>query len=117
MSDLIDIYTLELPFWAKRYIASMPVLARRAGIDSWRAENYLFVWSKDSVDYFCRNMEDIHHTVSILECSTNNKNPGWSLQESIDLEIRSLEEERKTLWYSLNAVRSKIKELEGLKNE
>jgi hypothetical protein len=37
MSNLTDVYSLDLPAWAKRYISSMPVLARRAGIDTWKA--------------------------------------------------------------------------------
>lgn len=111
-SHLTDIYALNLPKWAKDHLWDFYTLAKRAKIDQWRVENNCFVWNKDGVDYFCRNIEDIHRTVATLSCDWNNDNPGWTIQQSVNEEIRQLRIEQQEIKTQLERIQTKIKRLE-----
>lgn len=77
---------ITLPKWAQNHSWSLPTLFRRAGMTDQKissCRNFL-IWNKN----VCRSMDDVHHVVSITECQ--GKNPGWTLEESVDLELRQL---------------------------
>ncbi|MTJ14701.1 hypothetical protein FJR11_19390 [Anabaena sp. UHCC 0187] len=116
MSTTLDIYALTLPKWAKPHTWSFPTLAKRAGIDEWRVEGSLFIWSKDSVDYVCRNMNDIHTVVTILENTWNEyKNPGWTLEQSVNEELLTLRGDKEEAEEKLDRINARIETLETWK--
>ena len=116
MSTKLDSYSFKLPKWAEPHIWNFPTLAKRAGIDEWRVEGFLFIWSKDSVDYVCRNMNDIHTVVTILESTWNeHKNPGWTLEQSVDAELLTLKADKEEVEEKLDRINAKIENLKTWK--
>lgn len=116
MLTTLDIYSFTLPKWAEPHTWSFPTLAKRAGIDEWRVEGFLFIWSKDSVDYVCRNMNDIHTVVTILECTWNElKNPGWTLEQSVDAELLTLRADKEEAEEKLDRINARIENLKAWK--
>jgi hypothetical protein len=111
-----DINSLTLPIWAKPYTCDFPSLAKKAEIDKWRVERSLFIWSKNSVDYVCRNMDDVRRIVNMLETTWNeHRNPGWTLEQSIDAELMNLSADKEETEEKLNRINARIKALKTWK--
>jgi len=108
-----DINSLTLPIWAKPYACDFPSLAKKAEIDKWRVERSLFIWSKNSVDYICRNMDDVRRIVNMLEW--NDENLGWTLEQSVDAEISNLSADKEEIEEKLNRINARIKALKTWK--
>ena len=116
MSTKLNIYSFKLPKWAEPHTWNFPTLAKIEGIDEWRVEGFLFIWSKDSVDYVCRNMNDIHTVVTILESTWNeHKNPGWTLEQSVDAELLTLKADKEEVQEKLDRINAKIENLKTWK--
>ena len=109
MKDLI------LPKWAQNHSWSLPTLFRRAGMTDQKISscgNFL-IWNKKDTEYVCRNMQDVHHVVSITEWQ--DKNPGFTLNESVDLELRQLSANRDEILLELEKINNRINKLKKWK--
>ena len=109
MEDLI------LPKWAEQHNWSLPTLFRRAGMTSKKIAGDFLIWNKKDTEYVCRNMQDVHHVVSITEWQ--DKNPGFTLNESVDLELRQLSANRDDILLELEKINNRINKLKKWKKE
>lgn len=99
----------KLPKWVQDNSWSLPTLFRRAGMTGERIEGNFLIWDKKGTEYICRGMRDIHHVLAITEWQ--NKNPGWTLEQSVDLEISNLIANREESLLELGKINERIDRL------
>lgn len=104
-----SVYDNDIPKWVKNGASSSVISVSKLNVA--KVEGNFLILEKEGVDYVCRNQDDIYQSWYL----TNNGNPGWTLEESVDAQLSRFNSERCEITERLNYLDEKISKLESWK--